>query len=176
MPFHQGIYANDSGTWRQSRSVHVNDSGTWRWAKRVYVNDSGTWRLVHAMANINLDTIYTSPTLDFTSRDSAGAQGVGYWKWNTTVDAWQTRSWVHQDSGGFTGDSGWVTGASHANANQAHTYVCLPTKTSDQWTPPVSCVGNHYGTYWYAYWDNETVYPTVDGTNPTSQPSGWTSC
>lgn len=179
MPYIQGIYNNDAATWRKAKKVYVNDSGVWRDVQRAYVNDGGTWRKFWEFNSgtsgspIVIGQEYTSGVLNFHSRDGAGAQGQSWFKYDAT-NGWMTRSWVHQDSGGFTGDSGWVVGNSYANANQADVWTCIPNESSGNHTPKASMNGDHYSGNWYCLWDYSGVYPTVQ--DVTSPPSGYQTC
>jgi len=173
MPYINGSWINDSGTWRVARKLYVNDNGTWRFVKQAWVNDSGTWRRYHAMPDITWDTEYNSGNLTWTSRDTMPANGTGYWKYDST-NGWMTKAYVYQSSGGFSTTTSYVVGSTSAAANQADIYVCVPTSTSVVSTPSVSCQGDHFSNQWFAYWDYETAYPTVN--NVTSTPSGWRSC
>jgi len=176
MGYLQGIYVNDSGTWRQMKKLYVNDSGTWRDIQRAYVNDGGTWRKIWEFNSgtsgspLTVGTEQTSGSLNFTSRDGMSANGQGWFKFDAT-NGWMTRSYVYQSSGGFSNDTGWVTGGSCGTANQATTKICIPDKDSTFHTPVVQCNGNHYGSNWYARWDWSGQLSTVN--NSSTQPSGW---
>lgn len=171
MGYWRGLHANN-GSWRTNQHVHIKDGGTWRDCKYVYIKDGGVWRKVFEYHHdlITEGTTYTSPEQNFHSRDGAPAQGYGYFKFDTT-NGWMTRSWVHQDSGGFTADSGWITGSSSASANQADAKVCIPTKDSSHSVPIVMMQGDHYSGEWFCIWDYSGVITNVE--DATSEPAGW---
>lgn len=170
MSYLLNLSVNDSGTWRTPHTIYVNNSGTWQQLNTAYINDNGTWRKVYERYNGILDDTEYTGTTTFTSRDGAGAQGQGWFKY-VPGTGWWTRAWVHQDSGGFTGDSGWVNGNSSSNANQADSCMIVPSSSTVFSVPVLQNQGDHYSGQWYARWCHTAEVSSVN--NVTSPPSDW---
>jgi len=177
MGYLQGIYVNDSGTWRQMKKLYVNDSGTWRDIQRAYVNDGGTWRKIWEFNSgtsgspLTTGSEKTSGSIGFWSRDGAAANCQGWFKFDAT-NGWMTRSYCYQASGGFSNNTGWVTGGSCGTANQTTAKMCIPGKNSTFHTPILECNGNHYGYDWNSLWDWSGQLPGADSMD-NNLPTGW---
>jgi hypothetical protein len=169
MPHILNTSAKHSGAWRTVIAPYVNVAGTWKKCSDIYVKVNGAWQRVFSRFNIEDNTEYTG-YLNFTSRDWAGAQGQGWFKF-VPGSGWWTRIYVHQDSGGFASDTGWVNGSTAASANQICSIMILPTETSTHSVPILECRGNSYSNFWYARWCYSNELSTVE--NVTSRPAGW---
>lgn len=183
MGHYLGISVNNSGTWTTPYAISVNDSGTWRKIKQIYVNDAGTWRSVYEFWTIDPDTTY-SATATFTSRGNGSAYATGYFRWVDTTDAtftskgWWTRTFVYQNDGPFSSDTGWQAGSTTTNANQAQGKMWIPTKTSLGGNsslisvPTLQAQGSHDGNIWYARWNYSGEVSTVNNVI-NSKPANW---
>lgn len=160
----------NNGVWVTPHTLYVNDGGTWRQINTTYINDNGTWRKIYERYNGILDNVEYTGTTNFTSRDGAPAQGQGWFKY-VPGSGWWTRAWVHQDSGGFTADSGWVNGNSYVNPNQAGSCMIIPNGSTVFSVPVLQNNGNHYSGQWYARWCHTPEVSSFN--NAGSVPADW---
>lgn len=112
----------------------------------------------------------TSGNQDFHGRDSAGANGQGWFRFDPST-GWESKTTVYQDSGGFSGASGWQVGNAYSGANQSRSYVIIPDHLNGLTWPMVHMVGNHSSSFWYVLWDYSDTY--ADVADVTSAPAGW---
>lgn len=157
-------YVNDGGTWDRLNGMQVYVSGEFKRVRKAWTNVSGTWKPI--MWHPELNEVIDLGTLNFTSRDGQPASGRGWFKFVggdlTDSSSWESRVTVQQNSGGFSSDTGWVTGMAGTNANQANGKFKLPHPTDyDQggstWaseygacTPVFHVAGSAYGGIWNA--------------------------
>lgn len=160
------LWVKDGSTWDRANVMNVKVSGDWKPVRKVWAKVSGVWKPVVWVPEID-EEIYLGHRT-FTSRDSQDATAYGWIKYKggdvTDSNSWETRAKVTQFSGGFSSDTGWVTGMAHAQANQSTAKFKLPSPTEYDlstagagWrseygacTPVLHGRGSHYSAYWMA--------------------------
>ena len=156
------LWVKDGSTWDRANVMNVKVSGDWKFVRKVWTKVSGTWKPVMWVPEI--DEVIDLGTLNFKSRDNASANCQGWFKYVggdlTSSSSWESRVTVSQHSGGFSGDTGWVSGMAATNANQAQGAFKLPHPTDydsggsayaseyGACTPVLHGGGSHSGSYW----------------------------
>tara|TARA_X000001382_G_scaffold127447_1_gene115319 strand:+ start:1469 stop:2089 length:621 start_codon:yes stop_codon:yes gene_type:complete len=155
-------YVNDSGTWDRLNGMQVYASGEFKRVRKAWTNVSGTWKPI--MWHPELNEVIDLGTLTFRSRDNSSSSCQGWFKFVggdlTSSSSWESRVTVSQASGGFSSDTGWVSGMADASANQARGAFKLPHPTDynsggstyaseyGACTPVLHGGGSHSGSYW----------------------------
>lgn len=156
------LWVKDGSTWDRANVMNVKVSGDWKPVRKVWTKVSGVWKPVMWVPEI--DEVIDLGTLNFTSRDNNSANCQGWFKYAggdlTSSSSWETRVTVSQASGGFSSDTGWVSGMASTNANQAKGAFKLPHPTDydsggssyeseyGACTPVLHGGGSHSGNYW----------------------------
>ena len=156
------LWVKDGSTWDRANVMNVKVAGDWKFVRKVWTKVSGTWKPVMCVPEI--DEVIDLGTLNFTSRDNASANCQGWFKYVggdlTSSSSWESRVTVSQASGGFSSDTGWVSGMASAVANQAQGAFKLPHPTDynsggsayaseyGACTPVLHGGGSHSGSYW----------------------------
>ena len=156
------LWVKDGSTWDRANVMNVKVSGDWKPVRKVWAKVSGVWKPVMWVPEI--DEVIDLGTLNFTSRDNNSANCRGWFKYVggdlTSSSSWESRVTVSQASGGFSSDTGWVSGMASTNANQAKGAFKLPHPTDydsggssyaseyGACTPVLHGGGSHSGNYW----------------------------
>ena len=156
------LWVKDGSTWDRANVMNVKVSGDWKPVRKVWAKVSGVWKPVMWVPEI--DEVIDLGTLNFTSRDNNSANCRGWFKYVggdlTSSSSWESRVTVSQASGGFSSDTGWVSGMASTNANQAKGAFKLPHPTDydsggssyaseyGAFTPVLHGGGSHSGNYW----------------------------
>lgn len=124
-------YVNDGGTWDRLNVMQVYASGGFKRVRKAWTNVSGIWKPIMWVPEVN--EIIDLGVITFKSRDNQSADAQGWFQYQggdvTSASSWSSRVVVNQSSGGFSSDTGWVSGMASTNANQAKGAFKLPHPT-----------------------------------------------
>jgi len=125
------LWVKDGSTWDRANVMNVKVSSDWKSVRKVWTKVSGVWKPVMWCPEID-EEIYLG-SITFTSKDSQSAVGHGWIKYLggdvLDADSWSTKATSSQTSGGYSDDTGWVTGMAWAQANQSTAKFKLPSPT-----------------------------------------------